>query len=307
MSIKVLDGRPLVALTTPEEVTLHFGVASLGSRVIALSLDLVVLFALLVAVMMPVTMLASIDEGVATALAYFVHFVLRNFYFIASELRWQGRTVGKRAARLRVIARDGGPLTAGMIFARNLTRDVEIFLPIQLLLTDTWLAGLDSLTSRLLTTLWLLLVVLLPMFNRHRARLGDLVAGTLVVGAPETVLLEDLATESAESPDVAGYQFTQAQLDVYGIRELQVLEDVLRRSPGERDARLLRVIARKVKHKIGWAAEGTAAEGTAAEGTAAEGTDPEDDERFLRAFYAAQRGRLEAEMLFGRRREGKVR
>ena len=39
-------------------------------------------------------------------------------------------TIGKRTAGIRVIARDGGPLGAGAVFARNLTRDLEFFLPL---------------------------------------------------------------------------------------------------------------------------------------------------------------------------------
>ena len=70
-----------------------------------------------------------------------------------------------------------------------------------------------------------------------------------------------------------------------------MLEDVLRRGPDQYDADLLAAIAEKVKKKIAWP-------------RAAWEQDPEP---FLRAFYAAQRRHLEHEMLFGRRREKKVR
>ena len=36
--------------------------------------------------------------------------------------------------RLRVIARDGGPLTSDMIIARNLMRELELFLPLSMLI-----------------------------------------------------------------------------------------------------------------------------------------------------------------------------
>ena len=90
---------------------------------------------------------------------------------------------------------------------------------------------------------------------------------------------------------VEEYTFTPEQLDVYGIRELQVLEDVLRRPPSDQRDELLRMICDKVKHKIDWDRDRWNVH----------------PQRFLQAFYAAQRRRLEKGMLLGKRRERKVR
>ena len=65
--------------------------------------------------------------------ALLLSFALRSFYFIFFELRWQGATPGKRALGLRVIDRKGGRLKPEAVFARNLMREVEMFLPISLL------------------------------------------------------------------------------------------------------------------------------------------------------------------------------
>jgi hypothetical protein len=129
----------------------------------------------------------------------------------------------------------------------------------------------------------MLLVGLLPLLNRDRLRVGDLVAGTVVVRTPATVLLEDLAV--ARAP--AALAFTDEHLDVYGVYELQVLEGVLRRrgQPGHEDA--VRTVAGKIREKIGWSDAGVAAE------------------PFLEAFYGALRARLEKRLLFGKRRVDK--
>ena len=63
------------------------------------------------------------------------------------------------------------------------------------------------------------------MFNTDRMRVGDLLAGTWVISAPRKKLAVDLARH--ERPRRAG-RFTEAQLDVYGVFELQTLEQVLR-------------------------------------------------------------------------------
>ena len=128
--------------------------------------------------------------------------------------------------------------------------------------------------------------------------MGDLIGGTLVVLAPKHELLDDVATAEIvrwdESVEVeARYRFTREQLDLYGIRELQVLEDVLRdgesATPPPDHDRLLGRISEKVRAKIDWPEEQV------------------DDHAFLHAFYRAQRARLEQQMLFGKRRERKVR
>jgi uncharacterized RDD family membrane protein YckC len=285
-----------IDLVTPELVPIRFELAAFGTRAGALALDLLIMGGVLVAYVMGVSGLISLGgeaaKDVGEPLVLLGVFVIFNFYFIVSELRGQGRTPGKRLLGIRVIAADGGPLTAGLIFARNLTRDFEIYLPLQVLLASEALMPLRSPWLRVACALWLAFVCLFPLFNRRRARLGDLLAGTLVVHQPTATLLDDLAhtlaTAGASAP-AAHYVFTQAQLDVYGIHELQVLERVLRQPPEEVDAALLASISDKVRRKLQWPAG-----------------EPEVDARaFLSDFYTAQRHRLEHELLMGRRRARK--
>ena len=115
-------------------------------------------------------------------------------------------------------------------------------------------------------------------------------AGTLVVIAPRPVLLDDVAAAAAV-PKQDAVTFTSDQLDVYGIYELQVLEDLLREDGRKDRNEALTVVCEKVQRKIGW---------TPPDG--ARGVDPLV---FLQAFYAAQRARLEHKLLFGKRQERK--
>ncbi len=294
-----VEGRRL-SLMTPEEVPLVFELAPIGSRMLAFIIDFFIVGA---AVLLIVTVAIEalegafddLDEDRANLIGAIVDlsiFVIWNFYFIFTELRWQGRTVGKRLAGIRVIARDGGPLSADLVFARNLTRDLEMLIPLVAILQPK-VIGLEDPELLVLCWLWLGLLAFMPLMNRYRARVGDLVAGTLVVSAPVEQLLPDLVVSS---PDAApsgdpDYPFTTEQLDTYGIRELQILEDVLRRHP-DIDHELLVTIAGKIQAKIAWQSP--------------TGQAP-DAYPFLRAFYSAQRARLEHKLLFGQRREQKVR
>lgn len=298
-----LEGRRL-SLNTPEEVPLVFELAHLGSRAFAFIIDFFIVAA---SVLLIVTLAIEVAKGaladadddralIVSAIVDLSIFVLWNFYFILTELRWQGRTVGKRIAGIRVIARDGGPLSADLVFARNLLRDLEMLIPLVAILQPK-IIGLEDPALLAICWLWLGVLALMPLMNRYHARVGDLVAGTLVVQAPAERLLPDLVQrdEGADAEAATAdprFPFTTEQLDTYGIRELQILEDVLRRYPNEIDPDLLDTIADKIKRKLDWSAP---------DGTRAGSYD------FLRAFYAAQRARLEHKLLFGQRQEKKVR
>jgi len=163
-------------------------------------------------------------------------------------------------------------------------RELELFLPLAALFAPEALFGGAPGWARLAALAWMLVLGFLPLFNRDRLRVGDLVAGTVVVRTPDAVLLEELATAASGRAALA---FSDAQLDAYGIYELQVLEQVLRGHGKLGQAEAVRTVAAQVRAKIGWSGPATG------------------DEPFLEAFYAALRGRLERRLLFGRRRADK--
>ncbi|HVR97486.1 MAG TPA: RDD family protein [Thermoanaerobaculia bacterium] len=295
MSPAPSDTAPRVlSLRTPEGVVLPFTVATAGDRMYAFFFDLILIGLGTVLAVVAAAFLSQVAGVLAIALALLVSFLLWNFYFIVWEVR-RGTTPGKRRAGLRVISRDGGPLTADAVFARNLLRDLEFFLPLSILLFPGSLVILPG-WGRLLAVAWIFVFALMPLFNKDRLRCGDLVAGTAVVRVPAAVLLRDLAEapdprrarprEAAPEEDL--YSFTREQLDIYGIRELQVLENLLRHADtGTADPRLLDEVRDKIQRKIDWPRRGGPAR------------------PFLDAFYRAQRARLEQKMLFGQRQEQK--
>jgi uncharacterized RDD family membrane protein YckC len=272
-------------VVTPEGVPLRLPVAAAGDRVGALLLDLLAIFLLVVGALIPLLVLAvagAVDADLVLAGALLATFLVRTFYFTFFELTWQGQTPGKRRLGIRAVDSRGGPLAAEAIIARNLTRELELFLPaIALFAPQALFPGAPGWLA-LLPLAWMLLFGFLPLFNKDRLRVGDLVAGTVVVRAPAAVLLEDL---SARAP--AAQAFTEAQLEVYGVYELQVLEGVLRGAATAGHAEAVRTVAEKIRNKLGL--EGP----------------PGDDETFLQEFYAALRGRLEQRLLFGKRRRSK--
>ncbi len=272
-------------VVTPEGVPLRLPVAAAGDRLGALLLDLLLVALLLALLVVPLALLAasrSLDSDLVAAAALLAVFLLRAFYFSFFELAWQGQTPGKRRLGIRAVDARGGPLTAEAVIARNLTRELELFLPLSALFAPASLLPGASGWMVLVPLGWMLVFGFLPLFNRDRLRVGDLVAGTVVIRTPRAVLLEDLTTRARPS-----HAFTEAQLDVYGVYELQVLEGVLRGAGQPGHAESVRTVAERIRQKLAW--EGPSG----------------GDEAFLRAFYAALRGRLERRLLFGKRRMNK--
>lgn len=265
-------------LITPEGVDLRLVLAEASERAAAFLLDIAIILGVLIGFTIAVVLVGAATKfspgEILQVLWFLVSFFLRNFYFMAFELTPRAATPGKRIMGLRVTTRDGGPLTAEAIFARNAMRELEVFLPLSFLMSAGF--GVDAWIN-VIGILWCAVFVFFPLFNKDRLRVGDLVGGTWVVRVPKRVLDIDLARNEGH-----GNAFTQAALDAYGIKELNVLEDVLRR----KDPAVMSAVAARIRTKIGVAAG-------------------QPDLEFLQAYYTALRGRLESRLLFGRRRRDK--
>ncbi len=272
-------------IVTPEGVPLRVDLADPGERLTAFVLDLLIWFLLALAVFIPLgsAIVRSGGSPVAISIGLFIAFLVRNVYFVFFELAWRGSTPGKRLVGLRVIDRGGGPLLPSAVIARNLTREVEIFLPISVLLS--WRSGAGGATDwqHLAMLAWLLFFVALPFVNRDRMRGGDLIAGTVVISLPKRALLDDLVEKTAR------FSFSERQLGAYGAFELQVLEELLRRLPSAETVRLKAEVCEKICRKIGWTASVPAGE----------------VDLFLREFYTAERAFLERAQLYGKARADK--
>jgi uncharacterized RDD family membrane protein YckC len=279
-----------LVLPTPEGVELQFAIARAGDRAAAFLVDVTIIFVALVLLLLLGWGSGVAWDGWLRAVFTLAAFLLINFYFIWFESRGRGTTPGKLRSGLRVMQADGTPLTLNAVVVRNVMRNIEVLLPLVVLLApETFWPGAPGLLA-LLATLWLLGLMLMPLFNRHHLRVGDMVAGTVVVLQPQAILLADLGRakvgDTRHTPEAA-FTFSAAQLDVYGEYELQVLEDVLRRKTSER--KVIGAVAQRIARKIGWS-ERVPARG---------------QRQFLLDFYTALRAHLEKKMLFGKRKQNK--
>jgi uncharacterized RDD family membrane protein YckC len=272
------------SLETPEGVGLKLEIASIGSRMAAFLLDMMMIWAVIIIFSIVVLSngLFTQNEGMREFMSVawlFTTFVLRNFWFILFEMGPRGATPGKRICKLRVIARGGGRLEARSVVARNLLRDVELFLPLSFMIEQMNAGTIDAL-SGVLGFGWAMLFLFFPLFNKDRMRAGDLLAGTWIIRVPRPEAGHDLTEQNVSH--AGRYDFSNEQLAAYGAFELQTLEAVLR----GRDEAAVALVAETIRTKIGWPYE-------------------YDDRAFLDAYYRAVRARLERSLLFGKRKRDK--
>lgn len=147
-------GRAAVILT-PEHVPVRLTPAGPGSRFLALLVDATLISALAATIRLLLNL--AVPFGLGPALAAAGVFVLTWGYHVYFEVFRQGRSPGKMLCRLRVIDGRGLPISPQQAFVRNIVRVLD-FAPA--------FYGLGGLVS---------------LFDRHRRRLGDIAAGTLVI------------------------------------------------------------------------------------------------------------------------------
>src|SRR5712691_5763753 len=272
-------------IVTPEGVSLSVELADHGERLVAFVLDLFVWFVLMLVIVIAIVSAIGVSGGslIAISIALFIAFMIRNLYFVTFELAWRGATPGKRMVGLRVIDRAGGPLQPSAVIARNLTREIEAFMPLGILLTGGKTASGVINWENFAIAVWLFFFTALPLINRDRLRSGDMIAGTMLIALPRRALLGELVAQKAK------FKFTEQQLRAYGAFELQVLEELLRRPDATNAMVVLTEVCDKICRKISWPTP----------------VPPNETMLFLREFYTAERAFLEREQLYGKARADK--
>jgi uncharacterized RDD family membrane protein YckC len=270
----------LFPIRTPEGVVLEFRLAGIELRLMAFVLDMMIVFG--------VNMLVGVFVliGIATfeftgwlAAAYMAFFFLfRLLYFIVLEMRGRGQTPGKKVMGIRVVDSHGTPLTGSATFLRNVSRDVELFLPLVVVLAPEALLPGAPWWFMVFPLVWVLLLGLFPLISPLNLRPGDVIAGTVVVIQPRLELRDDLFKTSGP----LAFSLSAGQLEMYGIQELQLLEKILRDFP---TSQTLQALAAKIAAKmdipdVNWVG---------------------NPESFLKNTYAQLRAHHEQRILFGDR------
>lgn len=153
-----------LTIDTPEQTSLEYPIAGLGSRFLAILADTAIQIVLGILILIVGTIIGAgvavfgdVQKQWIVAIVIILIFLLNSGYFALFEIFWNGQTPGKRYAQLRVIKDDGRPIGAYEAIVRNALRVVDM-------LPAMYGIGLLSI-----------------FVSRQNKRLGDFVAGTVVV------------------------------------------------------------------------------------------------------------------------------
>jgi uncharacterized RDD family membrane protein YckC len=191
----------LLNIDTPEQVSIRFPVAGLGSRFLAILTDsaiqlaaylILVLIFVLIATSAPKTTggeLSHTAEKWLIAFLILFHFLMYWGYFALFEAFWNGQTPGKRLCKIRVIQQDGRQITFFESMTRNLIRVID-------LLPGFYLVGVISM-----------------LCTRRHQRLGDLAASTIVIHErpSDEPLWGGTAARTITAPSITPDVFTAPQ------------------------------------------------------------------------------------------------
>ena len=221
-----------ILVVTPENIEIEYELAGIGSRFLANLLDSFLQAAIYLGLWIVVGIIALIVSlttsvfsralgvffgEIQLAFALIAGFVILWGYFIWFETVWNGQTPGKRQLGLRVI-RDGGyPINIFAAIVRNLIRVMDGMPLAALLLLGIGYFGKDPLVAAM-GGLCILIPVLCMLLSQRYQRLGDFVAGTMVVKqrAPRVPTLEALAPPPRVLPEhLAAYALADIGRQVY--------------------------------------------------------------------------------------------
>ncbi|MGZ0049850.1 RDD family protein [Brevibacillus gelatini] len=232
------------SVVTPEHVMLRFQTAGLGSRAAAQLIDSVILLLVNLTVFIAIGIVLFGKEesffldtdNYAVAIVILLFFVLNFGYFLFLEAFWSGQTVGKKWMGIRVIRDNGQPITFLSSTIRNLFRIV------------------DNLPSGYF------LGALVSFFHPRDKRIGDLVAGTIVVveSGGRTSLFQKRKAQKQGAVSAEPLVLTEQQKQALTREDWQLLSAFITRQSSLAEAKKLELaenIARLLQKKLEYSEE----------------------------------------------------
>jgi uncharacterized RDD family membrane protein YckC len=181
-------------IETPEGISLRLRTAGALPRAQAWMIDLLLRMVVFMVAAIPLSLFGVGGNGLAMLLL----FALMWAYSVACEVWLDGQTLGKRALGLRVVNADGTPVTWLPSVVRNLLRVVDA-------LPGVYGVGLIS-----------------TLIDPYARRLGDIVAGTMVIHVSELPAGQQVPSQAAVPLPVVLVADEQAALVEFAERSGQL-------------------------------------------------------------------------------------
>ena len=209
----------IVKVITPQNIEIDYVVASLSKRVKARAIDYGIFLGLysFTAIAFSSTVLHNNAWGLSIFIL--VWLALMVFYDIVCEIFFNGQSIGKKMIKIKVISKNGERPTVGQYLMRWFFRIIDFGV---------------SLGS---------VAVVSVAISDNRQRLGDMVAGTLVIHTDPVTRYKDLTFK--EVP--IDHQITYPQVALLRDEDLTLIHDVFREFSMTKNSLLIYRLAIKIK------------------------------------------------------------
>jgi uncharacterized RDD family membrane protein YckC len=191
-----------IGIETTQNVDINYNIASIGDRVVAQIIDLLILFGYAFAMIFILMYLGNIFSGSAFYYPTAVFIILYLPFFLYDflcELFLNGQSIGKKLMKIKVVKIDGSQPGIGSYFLRWLIKPLDVF----------FTYGSVGIITMLI--------------NGKGQRLGDLAANTTIIKLKQEVKLEEILLPKT----TINYEVKFPQVSLLSEKDIQIIKDVL--------------------------------------------------------------------------------
>lgn len=175
---------PVIQIATPFNIDIEFEIAEFNKRFLAYLIDFVLLILYMFSILYLLYGGFRVGEG-SRGLVLILLVIPTLFYTTASEVLMNGQTIGKKLLHIKVVSLDGGEPTLGQYILRWFMRFYEWGFIIFTLFWSNGSAGLLCLIFGGIAS------IIIIGTSPKSQRLGDIVAGTVVVNTRSKLTVDD--------------------------------------------------------------------------------------------------------------------
>ncbi len=214
-----------ISIDTTQNVSLHFAKATLGDRIIAYIIDLLIKIVYYVIIVLGCIHLFGIDALNDNWLIFFlvVFYVPVFLYDLLFEALMDGQTPGKKIMKIKVVNLEGNSLSLGAIFLRWLFRIID-FMPL-----GYWLIGIISIAV-----------------TKKSQRIGDVLAQTTVIKVKNLVELRDTVFQMLQ----ADYKAEFPSVTRLSSRDIEIIKQVLNKPEYRNNHEVVEKLFLKIKNML---------------------------------------------------------
>ncbi len=228
----------IIQIATPFNIDIEFEIAEFHKRLLAYIIDFVILMMYMIAMMYILFGELKISDEGSIGFVILVLVLPMLFYTFLTELWLNGQTIGKKVLRIRVVSLDGGEATLGQTMLRWFLRFYEwgfVF---------TFIFFFNPVSAFLILLFGGITTVVIIAVTPNNQRLGDLIAGTVVVNTRSLLTVNDTIFMEVNTAD---YKVTFPDVMRLSDRDINTIKGVVTQANKTGNYEMCNRVAMKVK------------------------------------------------------------